>query len=147
MYAVYDRKNLIAVHDDKHVAEKYIKSVYSCHGIELELRKIKRSSLSEEKRDSLYLTRYADTYVQSGYLRYVDYSYSQFLEDDLKCRDILIRIMEYASITSKEAKKLKKAIKVVDNILADDREYVPTYEELQNLKLHYDPYLYNAGLL
>ena len=67
MYAVYDRKNLIAVHDDKHVAEKYIKSVYSCHGIELELRKIKRSSLSEEKRDSLYLTRYADTYVQSGY--------------------------------------------------------------------------------
>ena len=148
MYAVYDGKNLIALHDDRLVAQKYIQSVYSCHKINLDLKKIKKSSIDKsEIYDSLYLVRYADTYVQSGYIQYIDYANSQFIEDDMKARDILIRVLEYADISEKERKKLKKAIAVLEDVVSDDREYTPSFDELRNLKMHYDPYLYNAGLL
>ena len=148
MYAVYDNeRHIIAVHDDKHVIEKYVKSVYRCHNILLEFKKVKKSSLNKpEIYDDLYLVRFADTYVQSGYLQYVDLAQSQFIEDDICARDILLRILEYGDISDKDAKKLAKAVKVLENILAEDREYTVTFDELKELKYHYDPYIYNTGL-
>ena len=148
MYAVYDDdKHIVAIHDDIHVVEKYVKSVYRCHNILLQFKKVKKSSLNKpEIYDDLYLVRYADTYVQSGYLQYIDFAQSQFIEDDLQARDILMRIIEFSDLSRKEEKKLLKAVKVLDNILKEDREYTTTLDELKNLKNHYDPYIYSTGL-
>ena len=57
------------------------------------------------------------------------------------------KIFAESDISEKERKKLKKAIAVLEDIVSDDREYTPSFDELRNLKMHYDPYLYNAGLL
>ena len=148
MYAVYDEKaHVIAIHDEIDVIEKYVKSVYRCHNVVLDFGKIKKSSLNKlEKYDDLYLIRYADTYVQSGYLQYVEFANSQFIEDDEYARDVLIRILEFSNLSKKESKKIKNAIKVINDILEEDREYTPSLDELKDLKLHYDPYIYSVGL-
>ena len=74
MFCAYDiEENIIAFHDSKKVVQKYIDTVFSIHKVELKLGKIKKTS--EWKildKDDLYLVRFNDTYVQSGYLLYLE---------------------------------------------------------------------------
>lgn len=148
MFCAYDiGENIIAFHDSKKVVQKYIDTVFSIHKVELKLGKIKKTS--EWKildKDDLYLVRFNDTYVQSGYLLYLELAEDSLIKDEETARDILSKIIEIGRVTDKETKKLEKAIKVIEDLLSEDRSYVPTLTQLKSMKLDYDPYIYNVGL-
>ena len=148
MYCVYDDKgNIIAFHNKKYIVEKYIDSIYSHHKISLEIGKIKKSSKYKlNKNDDLYLVRFGDTYVQTGYLMYIEMCQNQILEDDQQALDILYRLLEIRRLSKKQSKKIMKAIEVLEKVVDEDRSYVPTLQQLKNLKMDYDPYMYNTGL-
>lgn len=149
MYCAYDQdKNIIAFHDKKHVVEKYIDSIYKLHKIQLNKGKIKKSSKYKlAGKDELYLIRYGNTYVQSGYLVYLEISQSEFIEDDQYALDILYRLLETTRLTDKQSKKIMKAIEVMEKLVREDREYIPSLEQLKQVKSNYEPYLYNTGLI
>lgn len=148
MYCVFDDDyNIIAYHDELYVVSKYVRSIFNCHGIELGIGKIKNNSDKLKGKDDLYLIRYADTYVQLGYLQYIDIFQTQFIEDDEKALNVIRRILEVTELKDKERKILNKACKVIKNILDDDREYTSSLDELKQLKYRYDPYIYNRDLL
>lgn len=149
MYCAYDQKeNIIAWHDKKSVVEKYIGSIYELHKIELSLGKIKKSSEYKAlHKDDLYLIRYGNTYIQSGYLMYVELAEDKLVEDDQYALDILYRLLETARLTKKQTKKIVKAIKVMEKVVRKDKEYIPSFEQLKIYKMDYDPYLYNTGLI
>ena len=149
MYCAYDQdKNIIAFHDKKHVVEKYIDSIYKLHKIQLNKGKIKKSSKYKlAGKDDLYLIRYGDTYVQSGYLLFVQISQDQILEDEQYALDILYRLLETTRLNEKQSKKIMKAIGVMEKLVHEDREYVPSFDQLKTMKSDYEPYIYNTGLI
>lgn len=148
MFCAYDiEENIIAFHDSKKVVQKYIDTVFSIHKVELKLGKIKKTSEWKiSDKDDLYLVRFNDTYVQSGYLLYLELAEDSLIKDEETARDILSKIIEIGRVTDKETKKLEKAIKVIEDLLSEDRSYVPTLTQLKSMKLDYDPYIYNVGL-
>lgn len=147
MFVVCDENdNVIAFHDYLDVVEEYINNVKRTHpDAELHIGKIKRKRLERMHIDSLYLVRYAETYVQEGYVEYLAIVSDQYIYDYKYARDVLLKILEDGFINKSERNILKKATKIVDNILYDSEVYTPDLEELKNLKLDYDPYLYNFG--
>ena len=148
MFCAYDiEENIIAFHDSKKVVQKYIDTIFSIHKVELKLGKIKKTSEWKiSDKDDLYLVRFNDTYVQSGYLLYLELAEDSLIKDEETARDILSKIIEIGRVTDKETKKLEKAIKVIEDLLSEDRSYVPTLTQLKSMKLDYDPYIYNVGL-
>lgn len=149
MFCVYDTDgNIIAFHHKKRVVEKYIDRIYSLHKINLKIGKLKESSKYKLiGKDDLYLIRYADTYIQSGYLSYVEISSDQFIEDDQQALDTLYRMLELSRLKKKEVKTITKAIEVIEKIVKEDREYTPTIKDLKTMKHNYDAYVYNTGIL
>ena len=148
MFAVVDSEcQIIAYHDYLDVVEKYIENVKKSHGdVDLHISKIKKKHVSLTGIEDLYLVRYADTYVQEGYMEYLALASDQFIYDYRYAKDILLKILEeYAELNNKDIKTLKKATKIVDRILRDSETYTPDLTELKNLKLDYDPYIYNFG--
>ena len=97
-------------------------------------------------KDDLYLIRYGDTYVQTGYLMYLEMSSEQFIEDDQYALDVLYRLLETSRLNKKQSKKIMDAIEILEDIVTENREYTPTISELNQLKSDYDAYLYNSGL-
>lgn len=148
MFCVYDDdENIIAFHDSRKVVEKYIESIYNINKIQLKIGKIKKSSEYKlDGKDDLYLVRVNDTYVQSGYLVYMELVSQQLVEDEQYAKDILLRMLEVNRLSKKNAKKIEKAIEVIDELLYEDNHYVPSLPELKRIKMDYDPYIYNCGL-
>ena len=150
MYCVYDKsKKIIAFHDELDVVEVYKNNVSVSHPElpELYIGKIKKKKLNKIiDIDSLYLVRYCDTYVQSGYLVYLELVSDQYIYDNKYCKDVLLRILECTDITDKERKSIERTVKVVDRILQEAKEYTPTITELQGYEVDYYPYMYNRGV-
>lgn len=146
--AVDDNKNLIAMHDNKEIVINYINRVYKIHGTQLELIRVKkRSEYKLEKFNDLYLTRFNNQYIQVGYMDYAIIMENGIIEDYEFSRDILIRILETRKMSSKNKKNLKKVITFLELLINDDKDYIPSLDELKKVKLDYDPYIYNSGLL
>lgn len=150
MYCVYDNsKNMIAFHDDLDVVETYKNNINISHPElpELHIGKIKKKKLKKIiDKDNLYLVRYSDTYVQSGYLMYLELLSDQHIYDNKLCKDVLLRILECKDITGKERKSIERTVEVVDRILQESKEFTPTISELQSYEADYYPYLYNRGV-
>lgn len=149
MYCAYDQnEKIIAIHDKRYVVEKYVDTIYTLHKVVLNVGKIKKSSKHKTKsKDDLYLIRFGDTYVQTGFLLYVELAQTQIMEDDQFALDILYRLLETKRLTEKQSKKIMKAIEVMEDLVHEDREYIPSLDQLRNLKNDYDPYIYNTGLI
>lgn len=150
MFCVYDdKKNIIALHDECEVVESYLDSLQKSHPNEdlsyLSIGKIKKKKLKKViDLDSLYLVRFADTYVQSKYLEYIELSSHQCLYDERQCKDVLLRILEFNSLSDKERKTLEKAVEIVDGILKESKEFTPSLSELTQYEETYAPYIYNT---
>lgn len=149
MYCAYDQnENIVALHDKRYVIEKYVDTIYSLHKVQLNIGKVKKSSKYKvTTKDDLYLIRFGDVYVQAGYLLYVELSQTQIMEDDQFALDILYRLLETRRLTEKQSKKIMKAIEVMEDLVHEDREYVPTIDNLKTMKNDYDPYIYNTRLI
>ena len=94
----------------------------------------------------MYLVRYGETYVQAGYLTYIQLAYGQATEDEKYAKDILLRILELNKISNKERKTLSKAVEILDRQIYSENQYTPSLNELKRLKSEYDPYIYNYGI-
>ena len=134
MYCAMDNNDhLIAFHDSKHVVEKYVESVKTLHDIELKVGKVKEESESKlDGKDDLYLVKYNSSYIQAGYLLYVQINMDGFIEDEIAARDVLYRIIE---------------VNRLEGIIYNDTHFVPTLEQLRTMKYQYDPYIYSTGIL
>lgn len=149
MYCAYDDdKNIIAIHDKKSIVEKYIENVYMSNRKLLTLGKIKKySKFKIDKNDELYLVRYADTYIQVGYIDYIAYSSEQLIEDQNLAMDILYRLLEMERLDKKEIKTMKKAIAIMERITKENMEFTPSLSQLKELKMYYEPYIHNTNII
>ena len=149
MYCVYDsNKQIIAFHDEYDVVESYIDHIHKSHKEEkipqLRIGKIKKKKIKHViDLDELYLVRYADTYVQSGYLEYLEIMSSQHIYDEKMCKDILLRILECNPLSDKERKAVERTVEIIDRFLTESKEFTPTISELKMCEMDYAPYIYN----
>lgn len=142
--SVDTRGKIIAMHDEKSVVEEYNSLIFRYHKIHLDIIKAKKKSLKNKAYfDDLYLVRYGQTYVQAGYLTYIQLASDQMSEDMQFAKDILLRILEVNKLSNKESKTLTKAVNIMDRIIYEDERYTPSINELEHLKNDYDPYIYN----
>lgn len=152
MYCVYDenKKDIIAFHDDIDVVQCYVDSIYKHHSVSLKIGKIKRKKAEKYKDyEDLYLIRYGrygDTYIQSGYLQYLEFVDDGLHEDHIFCRDILLRLLEIYDLPINEKNNIKKTVKIIQNILDHEDGYIPELGSLKDIKQDYDPYIYNSRL-
>lgn len=138
---------IIAMHDDKEVVEEYNNLIYHYHKIHLNIIKAKKKSLKNKKFfDDLYLVRYGQTYVQAGYLTYIQLASDQIHDDMRFAKDILLRVLEINKLSNKDSKSISKAISIMDDLIYEDEQYTPSITELRNLKNDYDPYIYNYNV-
>ena len=120
MFCVYDEnKSVIAFHDEYEVTELYLNHIKKSHPDQdlsnLHIGKIKKKKIKNLiDMDQLYLVRYADTYVQSGYLEYLELLSCQHIYDEKQCKDILLRILECNPLSSKERKNVEKTVEIID---------------------------------
>ena len=148
MYASIDVSGkIIAIHDEKNIVEEYNDRVYYYHKIHLDIIKVKKKSVKKiSYLDELYLIRYGETYVQAGYLTYIQLAYGQATDDEKYAKDILLRILELNKMSNKERKVLTKAVEILDRQIYSENQYTPSLSELKRLKSEYDPYIYNYGI-
>ena len=148
MYCAFDDdNNVIAFHDKKRPVEIYIDRVYQCNKLILKMGKIKKENRYIIRgKDDLYLVRFENTFIQSGYIDYISYASLQIIEDNILAMDILYRLLETERLSKKESKVIKKAIEIMEYVTKEDSEYTPTLSQLQELKLSYDPYIYNTNM-
>lgn len=145
---VDESENIIAIHDDRKVIESYTESIYQVHKVNLKIAKIKKrvKEKVEDKYSDLYLVRYGDAYVQSGYLIYLQLFSDQEMHDYIFAKEILMKILEISSLSKKENKQIESVIRILDHIITEKKEYTPSLSQLKKLKGYYDPYFYNTGL-
>lgn len=152
MYCCYDqdlsKEKIIAFHDEYEVVKKYCDAIKKCHNKELKIGKIKKKILKNiSDFDDLYLVRYGGTYIQSGYLEYMDIERGPYIYDNRYCKDILLRILELYDLSNSEIKNVKKTIKLIDKIMKNDSDYTPLISELEEMKMEYEPYIYNRSII
>ena len=84
LFAVKNSNNdLIAYHEDLDVVEEYVRNIKVSHpDIDLVIGKISEKFVyKKDPTHELYLVRYSQTYVQSGYLVYLEVTSSQHIYD------------------------------------------------------------------
>lgn len=147
MFCVLDEKeNIIAYHEKRKVVDTYVDNIYKCHEIILVTKKYKNKDEIINQLPDLYLVRYADTYVQTGYFLYMQLLSDQPSYDHVYAKDVLLRILEISNLRKKEKKQIQGTLKILDEFIQEDKTYTPTLKELVSMKLDYDPYFYNAGV-
>lgn len=147
MFVVKDDEfNLIAYHEDYEVCERYTMNVSRYHGDLLFITKAKKKEKHLLNED-LYLVRFGYTYIQYGYLQYVEFASSQLIDDVRYSKDVLCRMLEDGQIKKKKDKKIiEDAIRILEDVYENDASYTPTLKHLKSLKDYYDPYIYNTGM-
>ena len=137
MYVVFnDSFEVEAIHDEKRVVKKYVENVYNTSKKQLSIIKIKKKDVKKIKnKDDLYLVRYADTYIQSCYIDYLEICDTKIYEDERYALDILCRIIETRRLNKKDTKVLEKAVLILDRISDIDASYTPDEKQLREMKM------------
>jgi hypothetical protein len=147
MYGAFDGKHVIAFHDEYRVVKSYCELIRKHHDVKLTICKIKNKKCRKlNDFDDLYLVRYNETYVQCGYLVYLQLLSDEYVYDHTYVKDILMRMMEVYEFSHDELKAIKKTIKIMDKIIKDESEFVPELSTLKQMELDYQPYFYNDGI-
>ena len=144
MYGVLNKElELVAYHEREKVVKTYINYIHMHSDDVLNIKKIKH--IDDEfilKYSDLYLVKYGETYVQEGYLDYMDIA---VLDDDAEyALDVIDRIIRTAKLSDKQIKTLKKSINILSELVEEGNTYVPTLNQLKRIKMDYDPYIYNT---
>lgn len=147
MYCAYDGKHVIAFHDEKRVVEVYCYLIEKYHHKKIDVCFIKDKKIKYmEDISELYLVQYGDSYIQAGYVQYLEFSKVQIDSDHIQARDNLLQILELYDLSKSDTKKINGAIEVITKIIQEDSEYIPELSYLKRIKLEYDPYIYNKGI-
>lgn len=150
MYCCFDNEHLIAWHEKKRVVHTYAHSIEMHTELVEPLCIIKMGKgdfhrLYKNQYDELYLVKYGETYIQSGYLIYAQLALDTEtqIKDLQSAQETLMRILEINLLTKKEKKDLYRTIQLLDHMIVDYEDYVPNLTELKRMKIDYDPYIYN----
>lgn len=157
MYCVLDEygRKVIAIHYEKETCEKYCELIERFHNIKLPIGKIKKKKLKKhpeikkhpELLDDLFLVRYNDTYVQTGYVDVLEINSGELLHDYKYAKEILIRVLKIEDTIDKSARKaIEKSILLLDELYNDNSEFVPMLSDLQSYKMDNEAYEYNRGV-
>lgn len=150
LFVVKNSNNtLVAYHEDLDVVNEYISNVKVSHP-DTDLIVGKMSEKYVKKKDpkhDLYLVRYSETYVQTGYVSYLEIESSQYIYDMRYVKEIIIRTIDQwkDDLNDKDIKHLKKAAKIFDDILFDAESFTPTLDELKGMQDHLESYMYNRN--
>lgn len=152
LFVVKNSNNsLIAYHEDLDVVKEYVRNVKISHpDTDLVVGKMSEKFVKrKDPENELYLVRYSETYVQSGYLIYLEVNSGQHIYDMKYCKEIIMRTIKECKddLDDKDVKCLKKAAKIFDEILFDAETFTPSMEELRGLRETIEPYMqYNRGV-
>lgn len=150
LFVVKNSNNtLVAYHEDLDVVNEYINNVKVSHP-DTDLIVGKMSEKYVKKKDpkhDLYLVRYSETYVQTGYVSYLEIESSQYIYDMRYVKEIIIRTIDQwkDDLNDKDIKHLKKTAKIFDDILFDAESFTPTLDELKGMQDHLESYMYNRN--
>lgn len=150
LFVVKNSNNtLVAYHEDLDVVNEYISNVKVSHP-DTDLIVGKMSEKYIKKKDpkhDLYLVRYSETYVQTGYVSYLEIESSQYIYDMRYVKEIIIRTIDQwkDDLNDKDIKHLKKTAKIFDDILFDAESFTPTLDELKGMQDHLESYMYNRN--
>lgn len=144
MYCVLENGVVIAIHNKKEVIKEYCDRLKESHPEkDLYYAKIKRKVKMEKskKYEELYLVPYMDTFVQSGYIKYLEMSGPDVFHLYRETQNLLLDIMENNHLSRKERMAYEKVILSLEKIRKKDMKYTPAIEELERLKEQYLPYI------
>ena len=145
MYAVIENDKFIAFHDEKRVVRKYVNRIRDSNE-DKSLCIVKLGNKKAKKINryyDLYLVRYGDIYVQSGYLDIVELADPQIEYDHQYAKDVLMRLLELGNIDDEKQIHIEETICLLDQLIRKEKKYTPSLEELERMEDHYGPYLYN----
>lgn len=135
-------EKIVAYHEDKEVVEDYIYNAIRSNKLcndDLRLVKIKDKLITKNRNlDDLYLVRYGSTYIQTGYLLYLQLVSNDAANENKYLIDLLLRTLEIYDLSDKDVKTITKAVKVINKIIETEDSYTPSIKELKHYKDWYD---------
>ena len=140
MYGVKsDDNKLIAIHDELPIVIKFMNDQpnHKFEIVKLKKKFMKKIKETEDYTD-LYLVRYNDKYIPYSVYETYKRTTDGYLYDLKFTKDILCRLLEEDSISSKERKYISKTIEYVSNQIHGDND-IPL-DTLKSMKLLDDEY-------
>ena len=144
MYCAYDGKNVVAFHKKRKVVEFYCARIYQNHQKVFYVGKISKKKLANiEDFDDLYLREYQCTFLQSGYIEYLEIALGDIVAERIELKIKLEDILNVTKFNSKTQKIIKKGIDTVETAFEKDAMFTPELAELKQMKLDYEQYSIN----
>ena len=140
MYGVKsDDNKLVAIHDELPIVIKFMNDQpnHKFEIVKLKKKFMKKIKETEDYTD-LYLVRYNDKYIPYSVYETYKRTTDGYLYDLKFTKDILCRLLEEDSISSKERKYISKTIEYVSNQIHGDND-IPL-DTLKSMKLLDDEY-------
>lgn len=147
MYVIIDEKNEIVAYNKRYsVCIEYINNIkrtYSDSDKNLEIVKIKdKKARNDPEFDELYLIRYENTYIQSGYIEYLSLNGEQIFYDNKYALDVLLKFLDTDyPMSKKDRKHIEHVVTFLYNIIKDDKLYTPSLYDLKGLREYYSTYI------
>ena len=144
MYCVYDTYDVPqAFHKKLAVVKTYLHSLdiekdgkYQFFIIEQKTKRIDPQILND-----LYLVPYGDTFIQSGYIEYIQIASDRFVEQARDSISLWLSISQRSDLSHKEKKIIYKAVDILTNLYRHDISTVPPLRELKHMRDMYSEYL------
>lgn len=143
MFCVIEHGNIIAIHRKKEVIKEYCDHLQENYpNKELYIVKLRKNAkfIDKNRFDDLYLCGYMNTYIQSGYVKYLDIVKSPHNNKFEIAYELLMDISQNLDISKKEKRSITNVLRILERIKKKERNFTPSLEELEMLKEQYLPY-------
>lgn len=143
VYGVFDKKELIAYHDEKRVVTNYL---YGVDNIRYKIKKLHKQKLKTiPDYENLYLVRFGKTFIQVGYLSYVEEDQTRILNELYFTKDILIKLLETVPYEDKERIHLEQTIILIEEHIDLEETTVDPPEILKEIKRFQEEFRYHIS--
>lgn len=138
--------NLVAYHVDRKVVEEFFdnsRSSGSDDCYEIKKYKINDSDSFNKKYGDYYLVPYNMTWVQQGFITYLELRDSNTLRDIIFARDVLSNMISKHIIeckSDKQSKHIQKTLNMIDKVIADFSFHTESISSLNSMKDYYEPF-------
>ena len=148
MYEILNKHNDTIAYSKRYsVCISYIRNLTETYDGEYQNLRITKMKNKKAKNDSnfddLYLVRYHNTYIQAGYIDYLDISGEQVFYDNTYALDVLLKYLDTNyPMNKKDRKHLEHTVTFLYNTIKDNEKYTPSLSDLKALEEQYSYYMY-----